>query len=165
MKSLPFNVRPGRTFFALALSATALMAGLAAHAANPPIYMTHGVEYMSGGIGTDEAELMQTVSPRWAATFEFAVKDHKGADFAANVHVTVRDKGGVALLDNVVSGGPYFVARLEPGQYEVEAQLGSQSLKQPLQILAGAPAKATFVFPAGTDMASSVTAAAPRPAQ
>jgi hypothetical protein len=71
----------------------ALLAALsAAHAVpNPPIYMSHGVEYMSGGIGKDEAELMETVSPRWAATFEFATKDRKGADFAANVRVTVRD--------------------------------------------------------------------------
>ncbi|HEX7864668.1 MAG TPA: hypothetical protein VF555_06945 [Variovorax sp.] len=126
-------------------------------AVNPPIYMAHGVEYMSGGIGSDEAQLMETVSPRWPATFEFAIKDHKGADFAANVHVTVRDSGGVALLDNVVSGGPFMVARLDPGNYEVEARIGSQVLKQELHVLQGAPTKATFVWPAGTDMASAGT--------
>ena len=155
----PF-LSPARSLLVAAACGVALLGAISAYAANPPIYMTHGVEYMSGGIGADEAELMQTVSPRWAATFEFAVKDRKGADLAANVHVTVRDKSGTALLDNVVSGGPYMVARLEPGQYEVEAQLGGQSLKQPLQIMAGAPAKATFLFPAGTAIAPSVTAAA-----
>ena len=152
---------PARSLLVAAACGVAVLGAISAHAANPPIFMTHGVEYMSGGIGADEAELMQVVSPRWAATFEFAVKDHKGADFAANVHVTVRDRSGNALLDNVVSGGPYFVARLEPGEYEVEAQLGGQSLKQPLQVMAGAPAKATFLFPAGAGVASSVTAAAP----
>ncbi|MET3494008.1 hypothetical protein [Variovorax boronicumulans] len=126
-------------------------------AVNPPIYMTHGVEYMSGGIGSDEAKLMETVSPRWPATFEFAIKDRKGADFAAGVHVTVRDGSGVALLDNVVSGGPFMVARLEPGTYEVEARIGSQVLKQQLHVLQGAPAKAVFEWPAGTDMASAGT--------
>ncbi|WP_432728648.1 hypothetical protein [Variovorax sp. W6] len=126
---------------------------------NPPIYMAHGVEYMSGGIGSDEAQLMETVSPRWPATFEFAIKDHKGADFAANVHVTVRDSSGTALLDNVVSGGPFMVARLDPGSYQVEARIGSQVLKQELHVLQGAPTKATFVWPAGTDMASAGTRA------
>ena len=126
-------------------------------AMNPPIYMTHGVEYMSGGIGSDEAQLMETVLPRWPASFEFAIKDHKGADFAANVHVTVRDSSGVALLDNVVSGGPFMVARLDPGTYEVEARIGSQVLKQQLHVLQGAPAKASFIWPAGTDMASAGT--------
>ena len=79
----------------------ALFAALSAHAVvNPPIHMTHGVEYMSGGIGSDEAQFMETVSPRWAATLEFAVKDHARADFAADVRVTVRDPNGRAVLDN-----------------------------------------------------------------
>lgn len=143
---------------AMLCGAVLLGALSSAHATvNPPIYMTHGVEYMSGGIGSDEAQLMETVSPRWPASFEFAIKDHKGADFAANVHITVRDGSGTALLDNVVSGGPIMVARLEPGNYEVEAKLGSQTLKQPLHVLQGAAAKATFVWPAGTDMASAGT--------
>jgi hypothetical protein len=57
----------------------------------------------------------------------------------------------------VVSGGPFMVARLEPGTYEVEARIGSQTLKQSLNVPQGAPAKATFVWPAGTDMASAGT--------
>ena len=143
---------------AMLCGAVLLGALSSAHATvNPPIYMSHGVEYMSGGIGSDEAQLMETVSPRWAATFEFAIKDHKGADFAAGVHVTVRDSSGTALLDNVVSGGPFMVARLDPGTYEVEARIGSQALKQSLTVPLGAPAKATFVWPAGTDMASAGT--------
>lgn len=67
-------------------------------APSPTIHMSHNVEYMSGGIGKDEAELMQTVSPRWPATFEFAVKDGNKADFAADVRVTVRDSRGMALV-------------------------------------------------------------------
>ena len=123
-------------------------------AVNPPIYMAHGVEYMSGGIGSDEARLMETVSPRWPATFEFAVKDSKGADFAANVHVTVRDSSGTALLDNVVSGGPFMVARLNPGAYDVNVTLGGLTLTQSLVVIAGMPARASFVWPSNFDMAS-----------
>ena len=155
-----FSSSPGTRPLAAALLCGALLLGAFSTAqatVNPPIYMTHGVEYMSGGIGSDEAQLMETVSPRWPATFEFAVKDHKGADFAADVHITVRDSSGVALLDNVVSGGPFMVARLEPGNYEVEARIGSQVLKQPLHVLQGAAAKAVFEWPAGTDMASAGT--------
>jgi len=151
------NTRPLAAFM---LCGAVLLGALSpAHATvNPPIYMAHGVEYMSGGIGSDEAQLMETVSPRWPATFEFAVKDHKGsADFAAGVHVTVRDGSGTALLDNVVSGGPFMVARLEPGTYEVEARIGSQTLKQSVTVPHGASAKAIFEWPAGTDMASAGT--------
>jgi hypothetical protein len=150
-----------RSAAAAMLCGAALLAALSpAHAAvNPPIHMTHGIEYMSGGIGSDEAELMETVAPRWPATFEFAIKDHKGADFAAGVHVTVRGSNGTALLDDVVSGGPFMVARLDPGTYEVEARLLGNTLKQTLHVLPGAPARVAFVWPAGTDMASAGTRA------
>lgn len=149
----PSRMRPvAAALFCGAVLLSALSSAQAA--VNPPIYMSHGVEYMSGGIGSDEAQLMETVSPRWPATFEFAVKDGKSADFAANVHVTVRDAHGVALIDNVTSGGPFMVARLEPGNYDVEATLGGQVLKQQVRVPEGASAKASFVWPAGTDMAS-----------
>jgi hypothetical protein len=154
----PSRMRP----VAAALFCGAVLLGAlssAQAAVNPPIYMSHGIEYMSGGIGSDEAQLMETVSPRWPATFEFAIKDGKSADFAANVHVTVRDAHGVALIDNVTSGGPLMVARLEPGTYDVEARLGGQVLKQQLRVPEGASAKANFVWPAGTDMASVGTRA------
>lgn len=144
------------------LCSAALLGALSAHAVtNPPIRMSNGIEYMSGGIGKAEAELMETVSPRWAATFEFATKDRKGGDFAADVRVTVRDSGGKPLLDNVLSTGPFMLARLDPGDYQVEAQFGGQSLKQPLHVVAGVDTKAIFLFPAGTDMAI----AAPAPAR
>ncbi len=138
------------------LCGAALLGALASAQAapSPTIHMSHNVEYMSGGIGKDEAELMQTVSPRWPATFEFAVKDGNKADFAADVRVTVRDSRGMALLDRVPSDGPFMVARLQPGDYQVEARLGGETLKQAVHVPAGGPAKTVFMFPAGTDMAS-----------
>ena len=132
-----------------------LAAHSSAHATeNPPIRMTHGIEYMSGGIGSEEARLMETVAPRWPAAFEFAIKDRKGADFASDVRVTLRDAHGKVLLDNVASEGPFMVARLDPGTYEVEARLRGNTLKQTLQVSPGAPARMAFLWPVGTDMAS-----------
>lgn len=132
------------------LSAAALMGALSAQAANPPIHFTNGIEYMSGGVGSDEAQFMETVSPRWAATFEFAVKDtadKHGADFAANVNVQVRDAASGNTLLSTTADGPFMVARLEPGRYDVEATLDGQTLKQELIVRAGLPSKATFVWP------------------
>lgn len=131
------------------LCGAALLGALAARAANPEIHFTNGIEYMSGGVGSDEAQFMATVSPRWAATLEFAVKDpadKRAADFAANVKVQVRDVDGKALLD-ATAEGPFMLARLEPGRYQVEATLNGQTLRQELTVRAGEPSKATFVWP------------------
>ena len=151
-----------RPLAAAMLCGAVLLAALSssAHAAfNPPIRMAHGIEYMSGGIGSDEAKLMETVAPRWPATFEFAIKDHKGAEFASDVRVTVRDSHGAVLLDNVESAVPFMVARLDPGTFELEARLRGNTLKQTLQLRPGTPARVAFLWPAGTDMASAGTRA------
>ena len=144
-----------RPVAALALGGASLLGALAVHAAyNPPIHMANGIEYMSGGISSDEAALMQTVAPRWPATFEFAIKDGTRSDFAADVAVTVRDGAGRTLLSQVNAEGPFMVARLDPGRYEVEATLAGCTLKQTLEIHAGAPTRTLFLWPAGTDVSA-----------
>ncbi|VTU17526.1 hypothetical protein H4CHR_00005 [Variovorax sp. PBS-H4] len=140
---------------ALALGGASLLGALSAHAAyNPPIHMANGIEYMSGGVSSDEAALMESVAPRWPATFEFAVKDGSRSDFAADVAVTVRDAAGRAVLSQVTARGPFMVARLDPGRYEVEATLGGRTLKQTVEIHAGSPTRALFLWPPGTDVSA-----------
>jgi hypothetical protein len=140
---------------AMAIGGASLFGAMAAHAIyNPPIHMVNGVEYMSGGIGTEEAELMETVSPRWPATFEFAVKDGKRADFAADVLVTVRNASGEPVLRDIVSNGPMLVARLEAGRYEVEATLGGRTLKQQVDVVQGSASRTVFVWPTGTSLSA-----------
>lgn len=149
------TTRIWRPVAALALGGASLFGALAAHGAyNPPIHMTHGIEYMSGGISSDEAALMQSVAPRWPATFEFAIKDGTRADFAADVSVTVRDAAGRDVLAHVMAEGPFMVARLEPGRYEVEATLAGRTLKQAVEIRAGSPTRTLFLWPAGTDVSA-----------
>src|SRR5580765_5252736 len=143
----------GALFGALC-AAPAAQAGVVA---NPPIRMTQaGVEYMSGGIGQDEARLMRTVAPRWPASFEFAVQDGRKADFTADVRVTVRNAdSGAVVLDHVDARGPFLVARLPAGRYTADATLGGRTLQRELTVNGTGAAKALFVFPAGTDMASN----------
>jgi hypothetical protein len=133
--------------------AAALLSAMAAHAVyNPPILMTNGVEYMSGGVSSDEAQLMQEVEPRWPASFEFAVKGDKAPVAAQAVTLTIRDASGNAVLSQVASGGPILVARLDPGHYEVEASLGGQVQKQQIDVLAGQSSHTVFTWPSGTVM-------------
>lgn len=146
---------PARTAAMLGAGAVLSLACMGAQAStyNPPIHFTHGIEYMSGGIGSDEADLMRIVEPRWPAVFEFAVKDGTGAAFAANVVLTVRDAQGNAVLDQIHSAGPFLVARLEPGHYTVEAVLAGQKIQREISVRGpGTSTKSVFEWPQGTDM-------------
>jgi len=142
---------------ALVLGGTAAFLGVvsSAHAfSNPPM---QGVEYMCGGAGRDEAEFMEMVSPRWAATIEFGVSDGKGAQqagFPAKASIQIRQKyTGQAIMD-VQTQAPYMLARLAPGAYDVNVTLGGLTLTQSLVVIAGAPARASFLWPSNFDMAS-----------
>lgn len=147
--------RSSRPVAAWVWGAAALVSAVAAHAVyNPPILMTNGVEYMSGGVSADEAQLMQTVEPRWPASFEFAVQGDKSPVAASAVVVTIRDSSGKAVLSQVASGGPILVARLDPGRYEVEATLGGQVLKQQVEVMQGRSSHTVFTWPAGTIVAA-----------
>jgi hypothetical protein len=139
-----------RKLLAAALAALALGAG-AAQAATPlpPLQHSGGVEYLSGGIGQDEARAIEGAARHWPLTLEFAVKDKRRADFAADVKVLVRDAKGHTALD-ATAGGPFLLAKLAPGHYSVEASLAGKTLHEKVLVKAGHPVKAAFLWPART---------------
>lgn len=52
------------------------------------------------------------------------------------------------------SQGPYMLARLDPGAYDVNVTLGGLTMTQTLTVIAGVPARAVFMWPSNFDMAS-----------
>ncbi|MBS0341575.1 MAG: hypothetical protein JSS56_13690 [Proteobacteria bacterium] len=135
-------------WLAFPLYVAAVQAG-AAVVTNPPIRMApQGVEYMCGGSGQAEAAFMETVAPRWAASFQFAM-NQTGSSRArvTGVKLVVTDAyNGYQLLD-VMADAPHLLARLPPGSYRVEATLDGVTLIQPITVVRGMAARATFVWP------------------
>jgi hypothetical protein len=123
---------------------------------NPPIRVAQGIEYMCGGKSSAEAAFMETVAPRWAATFEFAVSRGKPGQFPSDVKVVVRDRYSGRLVMETATGSPFMLARLDPGAYEVEATLAGITLQQPLTVFNGLSAKAQFVWPSNVDFAAAM---------
>jgi hypothetical protein len=118
---------------------------------NPPIRMAQGIEYMCGGTSRAEAAFMQTVSPRWAASFAFAVGGAKAGDLPGEVKVVVRERYTGRFVMQATSADPYMLARLDPGAYEVEATLAGLSLTQPIVVFNGMSSSAAFVWPSNVD--------------
>lgn len=137
----------------LATTALALGALSGAHAAaNPPIRMADGVEYMCGGADRSEAQFLQTVSPRWAATLEFALGQGARGALPSEVQVVVRDKYNGKRVMETTATGPLMLTRLEPGAYDVEATLGGITLSQQVNVFNGMPVRARFVWPSNIDV-------------
>ena len=138
-----------KTTLAAALGALTMASAFAqAAAALPPVHKSGQIEYLSGGIGRDEATAIESASRQWPLTLEFAVKDRQRADFAADVKVIVRDAKGHAALQTTADG-PFLLAKLAPGHYAVDATLAGKTLHENVLVKHGQPAKAVFVWPTG----------------
>lgn len=144
-----------------ALAAFAATAGLAIGSAAwaaplPPIQTQGGVTFTSGGIGRGEATAMQAQASRWPLTLEFAVRQRKGSDdaFVADVKVQVLDGQQRRVLDSV-SKGPFLLARLDPGRYEIKATFGGETLTREIHLTAGHPLREVFVWPHGLEKTAS----------
>ena len=134
---------------AVALGPLALGAAYCSAATLPPVQKNGTLEFISGGIGQDESRAIEKASRTWPLTLEFAAKDQHRADFAADVNVVIRDAKGHALLQTV-STGPFVLARLSPGRYDVDATLGGKTLHEKVQVKAGQNFRAELMWPAGT---------------
>jgi len=140
-----------KTAAVVTLGAAILGPGLTlAETSLPPIQNNGQIEYLSGGIGKNEATAIKTASKHWPLTLEFAVKDKTRSDFAANVNLVVRDAAGHAALQTTTAG-PFVLAKLAPGGYTVDATLDSKTLHKKIFVKQGETAKALFLWPIGTD--------------
>ena len=119
----------------------------------PPMQKIDGIEIMSGGIGDGEAAAIQSEARHWPLTLEFAIKNKARSNYAADVNVIVRDAKGHTVLQTT-SDGPFLLARLNPGQYTVQASLAGKTLQQKVMV-GHQPVRRLFLWPAGTDESAS----------
>ena len=113
----------------------------------PAVHKSGQVEYLTGGVGSDQSTAIERASKRWPLTLEFAVKDKARADFAADVNTVVHDAKGHPVIQ-VDSAGPFLLAKLAPGRYYVDANRAAKTLHEKVVVKRGEPTKAVFVWPA-----------------
>ena len=77
--------------------------------------ISHGIAYMSGGVGVDERADMARTARDFNLKLVFA---EPSKPYLADVRVEIRDKSGTKLVDTS-SDGPWFFARLPEGEYKV----------------------------------------------
>jgi hypothetical protein len=102
----------------------AFLAGAVLSAAALEVRRDGDVQWVSGGVGTDEREEMLLALPDHNLKLLTAAQG-SGA-FLAGVRVVVRAAGGWTVLDTSLEG-PWLFARLPPGRYDLVATWGGQS--------------------------------------
>ncbi|RXZ36107.1 carboxypeptidase regulatory-like domain-containing protein [Oxalobacteraceae bacterium CAVE-383] len=85
--------------------------------------------FISGGIGIDESEAMKAAAAKYSLELVFSARSDRNAPgasagasaaYTADVKVRITDRSGKTVIDTV-SQGPYLLANLPDGAYQVEA--------------------------------------------
>jgi len=135
----------------LLLLAMAMLSPPIASAADEARVQTNGaVEYLSGGVGKEEADALKQQSADYALTLEFASSRSAEGDtspgaYIADVQVDIRDARGRPML-NTTSTGPLLLVRLPAGDYTVVADWNGVRKQHTVDLPEGARRHVVFMW-------------------
>lgn len=112
----------------------------------PEVKTQNGVTYLSGGVGLDEAQAVESAAADYSLMLTFAIQ--KSGDYLAYVNVKIADKSGKTVLDTVADG-PMLLVQLPPGQYKISAVSSDRQVTKTVQISANSRTKETLYWPDG----------------
>ena len=92
-----------------------------------------GVSYVSGGVGDDSINRLNSLAKDFNLKLVFALKT---GEYVNGVKVTIANAAGKTLLDTA-SEGPWFLAKLPAGNYQIVANFEGKTQKRTLAVGAG----------------------------
>ena len=129
------------------IAAATLATGMTAYCAGadlmPPEQKQGEVAYLTGGIGEDEARVIEGRAKDYPLTLEFLVKARPRAEFTADVKVMIKDHAGKVVLDTVAQG-PFLLVRLPSGKYTIDASRERESKTRHVRLIAKRPTRVIF---------------------
>jgi hypothetical protein len=102
------------------------------------------IDFITGGVGEREREALNNISNAYNLFVTMALET--GA-YVADVHVTLRDSSGQAVLETTTRG-PFLLADLPEGNYQVEASAsGDRTESTTVNVVRGQLARTFLTFP------------------
>lgn len=118
----------------------------AAHAQLPPAQTAQGVEYVTGGFGSDAAAAFKEAKSRYPLALTFAATDEDGTTpYVAEVQLEIADEQGKSVL-SLPSVGPFLLADLKPGTYTVRATYEGKTQTQQMKVAGPGSADARIAW-------------------
>jgi hypothetical protein len=110
---------------------------------------TQGFPYLSGGVGSDEREVMEERGKAYNVKLVFAEKT--GA-YLSNVKLVIEDAKREEMV-SLNANGPWFYIQLPPGSYSVKATFGEKSNElKALRVTKDKKAHHVFVWDLGESL-------------
>lgn len=90
-----------------------------------PVHYEGAVSYVTGGVSDESLDELKSMSSGFNLKLVFALKS---GEFLSDVHVAILDRSGTTLLD-ATSDGPWLLAKLPRGEYQVVASQSGNSIR------------------------------------
>ena len=116
--------------FAAILLGSALLVPVVRANSDAIVQTAGGVSYVSGGVGTDSIDRLNSLASDFNLKLVFALKS---GDYVSGVEVTIADAAGKTLLDTT-SEGPWFLTKLPVGNYQIVATFAGKADKRTITI-------------------------------
>ena len=150
-------MKPTFSIFTAALITANFVATAPAFCANmdslPPEMKQGEVSFVTGGIGKNEAMAFRHDAKNFPLEMEFVMKDKPKDAFLADVKVIIRNQAGKAVL-NTMSRGPFLLATLPPGKYNITANIDGAVKHETVNVDAHKHERTLLVWPNTTRLNS-----------
>ena len=117
-----------------------------AQATIPDSQNYEGIQYITGGIGSEESGAIIELGKKWPLTLEFSQDHPQRSLWVADVQVKITNQKQKVIF-NAISEGPILLINLEPGTYNMEFMLEKRPLKRKIKIEEGKPQKIAVAWP------------------
>ncbi len=105
----------------------ALIPSASANSDNAVVQKTPGgVSYVSGGVGADSIDHLNTLAGNFNLKLVFALNS---GSYLSDVNVAIADAAGTMLVD-ATSDGPWFLTRLPAGSYQIVATFAGHAVRR-----------------------------------
>ena len=112
-----------------------LAAGMAC-AQVPPTQTAKGVEFIMGGVGSDESQAILAEGKWWPLTIDFSEHTADGDVWISDVRVRIANAADQTVFDQVCDG-PLLLVNLPPGAYTIAVQHKASIKVQKIQVVKG----------------------------
>ncbi len=119
-----------RSFTALLLGSAMLLPMGNAIGAEAVVQTTNNISHVSGGIGEDSLAKMEALVRNFNLKLVFALQD---GHYVTDVKISITDARGKTLLD-ATSEGPWFLAKLPAGNYQIVATFEGKTVKHSVTV-------------------------------
>ena len=112
----------------------------------PEAKIAQGIEYISGGIGSEESDALLALGKKWPLVLEFSQDHPQRPLWVADVTVKIFDQKK-KLVFEALSEGPIMLLKMGPGKYDAEYSFEGKVLKRTLVLEEGKFQKQSVVWP------------------